>query len=153
MIRFAVCVLALFIAGCTSRSLFDQNTHLSSGIWRPADTAVFEVPIKDTLIPCNFYINLRVSKTYAYSNLWVFLYTTNPRGDIEKDTLEFVLADPEGRWQGKGVSDILEYDIMFRYKAVFPESGTYRFAFEQGMRSEALEGITDIGLRIERSAN
>lgn len=143
--------LICFISACSGKAVFDSNNHFDNQIWKIKDTAIFNVSVTDTMTPCNFYVNIRVSKTYKYSNLWVFFYTENPRGQTEKDTLEFILADPTGRWLGKGVGDVLEYDIMFRYKAIFPESGTYRFALEQGMRNVDLSGIADVGLRITKS--
>ncbi|MCB0484132.1 MAG: gliding motility lipoprotein GldH [Flavobacteriales bacterium] len=148
MSKWYLVLLVPMLQACADDSLYDSNKHFEEAVWRTTDTAVFEVPVSDTLRPLHFIANLRVSKTYAYSNVWVFLYTTSPQGVLTKDTLEFMLADPSGRWMGKGIGEFLEYDIVFKYKTFFPKIGTWRFAFEQGMRSDDLQGISSFGFRI-----
>jgi gliding motility-associated lipoprotein GldH len=59
------------------------------------------------------------------------------------------LAEPSGKWVGKGFGNV--WSNRFRYKSNvrFPVSGVYHFKVEQAMRMEDLEGISDVGLRVE----
>jgi gliding motility-associated lipoprotein GldH len=61
-----------------------------------------------------------------------------------------VLAAPDGKWLGKGISGLRDNQVLLRVGLRFPRKGAYLFDFEQAMREENLEGISDIGLRIEK---
>jgi len=46
---------------------------------------------------------------------------------------------------------ILENQVLLQKNFVFPLQGNYKFNIEQGMREQELEGVADVGIRIERS--
>jgi gliding motility-associated lipoprotein GldH len=39
---------------------------------------------------------------------------------------------------------------MYRSNVFFPNSGDYKISIQQGMRVNVLEGISDVGLRVEK---
>ena len=95
-------------------------------------------------------VGLRNNNEYLYSNLFLFVEVENPLGEISIDTLQYLLAEPDGTWIGSGVGSIKQN--LFKYKeAQSFEEGLYKFKFSQGMRSSILMGLEDIGLRIERT--
>jgi gliding motility-associated lipoprotein GldH len=98
----------------------------------------------------DFYIDLRNEADYPFANIYMFVNTTFPSGKTARDTVECFLADQTGRWLGNGMGDILDNHILFKQNIRFPNTGTYSFAFEQGMRNEALPSIIDVGISIER---
>ncbi len=65
------------------------------------------------------------------------------------DTLNFRLADDRGRWLGRGIGDLYFIRLPYKQDILFPYKGIYRFEIVQGMRTD-LEGIRDVGLRVER---
>lgn len=123
---------------------------MDNGSWSLNDTACFNVDIIDTLAYYNFYINLRHSTDYKFSNIFLFLHTTFPGGQVTSDTLQILLADNSGKWIGSGMGKVKECRVMLQDRVRFPRSGNYSFCIEQAMRAEPLEGIEDIGIRIER---
>ncbi len=81
-----------------------------------------------------------------------------PNGNTLKDTLEFKMAEPNGEWLGKGLGSIKENKLWFQEKVVFSDSGVYRVSISHAMRKNGdvdgiyvLDGITDVGLEIEKS--
>ncbi len=151
-----IVVLSMILAyGCNHSSVF-QDSYPVSGKWSRYDTAVFNVEIKDTTQPYNFFLNIRNSNEYEFRNIFFFLHTTFPSGQTTQDTIECILADKSGKWIGKGTGSIKENDILLKERLVFPQSGIYCFAIEQAMREkdlmegEYLIGIEDIGIRIEK---
>ena len=62
--------------------------------------------------------------------------------------MECILAEPSGKWLGKGISNVRDCQVLLRRGLRFPQKGNYVFEFEQAMREKELAGIMDIGLRI-----
>lgn len=146
-----VIVAALLLTSCDSRRVFEQFKEVEDSVWNQSDVKSFDVEIDDHLLDYDLIFMLRNSGSYPFQNLFVFVSREAPDGSLNKDTLNIPLANPQGRWNGSGLGDIKELEVMYRYKFRFPESGSYHFEFEQGMRREELEGIHDLGLRVERS--
>lgn len=142
--------LFLFFSACDPGLIFQENQHVNNNSW-PVDTSyTFQFLIEDTVSFNNFYVNIRNTTNYEYSNLFVFLNTRFPNGNVYRDTIECLLADKEGRWLGKGMGKIKDNSILVRRNVRFPVSGVYQMNVEQGMREEVLSGISDIGIRIEK---
>jgi gliding motility-associated lipoprotein GldH len=84
-----------------------------------------------------------------------------PNGKIVKDTLEYKMADPSGKFLGTGFTDVKENKLWYKGHEkpfVFNETGEYKINIQHAMRQngqvdgiENLEGITDIGFRIEKA--
>ena len=142
-------LLVLTLAGCTSNS-FNKRTVIPEAEWRQEDRVAFDVDVSDTLSGYVFGIGLRHLENYRYSNLFVFLHTRMPNGNLTHDTIECTLATPEGRWIGKGSGSMRDLLIPLNENLQFPLSGTYHFEIEQAMREPVLKGISDIGLYIEK---
>lgn len=141
-------VILLFLAGCTAPAIYDNTKSLPDNVWKSDKIIRFDVELRDTVSICKFYLNLRHTTSYKYANLFLFINTTFPDGKEARDTVECILADPSGKWLGKGISDIRDNQILLRRGIRFPEAGTYIFEFEQAMREPELEEIMDVGLRI-----
>lgn len=141
----------LILSACDPFLVYEKNMSIDTEGWKNENSAEFELEVSDTLSPHNFYINLRHSTDYKYSNIYLFLRTYFPGSGHTQDTIEIMLADIKGEWFGKGLGKIKENQVMLQKNFVFPMSGTYKLTIEQGMREEVLTGIEDIGVRIERS--
>ena len=139
----------IVLAACTSES-FNKRTVIPEAEWRQEDRVAFDVDINDTLSPYLFGIGLRHLENYRYSNLFVFLHTRMPNGNVTHDTIECTLASPEGRWIGKSSGSMRDLLVPLNENLLFPLTGTYHFEIEQAMREPVLKGISDIVLYIEK---
>ena len=146
---YIVIGLMLVFTACTSES-FNKRTVIPEAEWRQEDRVAFDVDINDTLSPYRFGIGLRHLENYRYSNLFVFLHTRMPNGNVTHDTIECTLATPEGRWIGKSSGSMRDLLVPLNENLLFPLTGTYHFEIEQAMREPVLKGISDIGLYIEK---
>lgn len=142
----AVCFI---VVSCGTNRLFDEVQTISGSGWEKNDVKKFTITISDTTVAYDIFLHLRNKTTYNNSNLWLFVNTSAPNGDNITDTLEFILADPTGRWLGKGLGSINYMLIPYKLNIRFPYRGIYTFQFQQAMREENLEGIIDIGLRVQ----
>jgi gliding motility-associated lipoprotein GldH len=141
-------ILFLFISGCGPKALYDHTKSIPDGVWKKKDLITFKVEVSDTVHIHKFYLNLRQSTDYRFSNLFLFIHTTFPDGTQGRDTVECTLADKSGKWLGKGITNFRDNQVLLRRGLRFPQTGQYIFELEQAMREPELEGIEDIGLRI-----
>lgn len=129
---------------------FDQRVVIPEAAWDVNNRVPFDVTVNDTTEIYSFGMNLRHLENYRYSNLYVFLHTKMPNGNMTRDTIQCVLATPDGRWVGKGSGSMRDVKIVLNPHLRFPLEGAYHFEIEQAMREPVLKGISDIGLFIEK---
>jgi len=141
------------LSSCNFSSVYNENVTIKDAKWFKDEAARFEVQINDSLTNYDFYLNLRNTTDYRYSNLYIFLMTRFPNGNITRDTIECILADTKGRWLGKGWSNLKENNILLKKQLQFPMTGKYVFFVQQAMRVDTLEGIHDVGLQIKEATD
>nr|NQU93868.1 gliding motility lipoprotein GldH [Bacteroidota bacterium] len=142
-------ILLFILSGCDTQRLYDQSLSIPDDGWHKDSATYFQVNVDDTIGLYNFYINLRHSAAYRFSNFYLFLNSELPNGNITRDTIELILADHTGKWLGKGFGSIKDNQVLVRKNLRFPLKGTYKFSIEQGMRKDLLKGIKDVGIRVE----
>ena len=144
-------LLIIGIASCDRKRVFEAYRTFDEKGWNKDSVVVFKVLLTDTTRNHNLYVNIRNKGTYPYSNLYLFLSIGSPDGKLLTDTVEFSLAEPSGRWKGSGIGDLHDNQILYKSSVYFPHKGNYTFQIKQGMRDNILQGIRDIGLRIEKT--
>ncbi|MFO7924019.1 MAG: gliding motility lipoprotein GldH [Bacteroidales bacterium] len=151
VLRTLAAGLLVFIAACDPGVVYEKNERIPGGEWSRYNNPVFNVGITDTVDAYNLLVNIRNTGEYPMSNLFLFITAKAPGGATTRDTLELILAEPSGKWKGRGFGSVWQNRFMYKRNVRFPERGTYIFEFEQAMRREELPGIVDVGLRVERS--
>lgn len=142
---------SVFISSCDKNAVYDKNMPVPQHIWSSMDTLSYYVNIADTLHSHNIYLNIRNSHNYEYSNIFLFISTYAPNGNFIKDTVEITLADKTGKWFGKGAVDVFSLQVPYKIKIKFPFMGIYLFEIQHAMWNNNLKGITDVGLRVEKT--
>ena len=92
---------------------------------------------------------VRNNNSYPYSNLRLIARIENNKKNISTDTLNFVLAKPNGEWIGTGFGDTKEIVFQYKLNYKFPQNGNYSVKVIQAMRNNSLTGIEDIGIKIQ----
>ncbi len=151
VLLYLLSFLSATIISCDANRVFDENKQIEKAIWSQEEPLVFLVSITDTVSAHNVYLNVRNAGMYPFSNLFLFINTRFPQGQIDRDTAEVTLATPDGKWLGDGLGDIYDNRILFHRNVRFPQAGEYRFEIFQAMRVNPLPGIMDAGIRIEKA--
>lgn len=150
LIPVIVLLLAIFMVACDSKRVYEKNDTIEKDKWDMKKAYVHELEIPDSMQWFNMYLNVRNTTDYKYSNLFLFVTTTFPKGQIAKDTVECLLADNRGKWFGKGNGKYKDCRIMFKPKFRFSQSGKYQVKIEHGMREQEVLGISEVGIRLEK---
>jgi gliding motility-associated lipoprotein GldH len=145
----------MLFASCADHVVYQADVPIPDGKWHRDLKPEFTFEVTDTVSQHDLYIDLRHTGDYPFSDLFVFLDFTGPGGKNMRDTVECLLADPTGRWYGKGTgfifSDRIHAKVLYKLRNRFPAAGRYTIRLEQAMRTEELEGILDVGISLEKS--
>jgi gliding motility-associated lipoprotein GldH len=127
--------------------------------WPIEDPAVFSITPPDTLNAYDLFINMRNTSEYPFNNLYLISQIKFPFGKTITDTLEYQMADPQGRFLGAGSRDVFENKLWLKKGVRFRESGTYQILLKQAVRKNGevqgvpeLKGVLDVGYSIEKQA-
>ncbi|WP_294208875.1 gliding motility lipoprotein GldH [uncultured Chryseobacterium sp.] len=118
--------------------------------WNKKSEQKFNLEIADPQNPKNIIFVVRNNNDYPYSNIRFIVNFTNLQNKKkETDTLNYVLAKPNGEWLGTGFGDTKETLFQYRLNYRFPSKGKYKIGLIQAMRNDVLPGIEDVGVKIE----
>lgn len=140
----------LLLVSCNSKVVYTDSQAIPGKTWALMNTPTFRMSVTDTINSNNVYFTIRTGSSYPFRNIYLFVTTTSPNGKVITDTLQYNLADEKGKWYGKGLGDIHELNLPYKSNVFFPVKGIYQFKFQHGMRVENLNGVYDIGVRVEK---
>jgi gliding motility-associated lipoprotein GldH len=154
-----VIAIALSLGALCScdENLMDSGTQSFAAMeWPENEPAIFQINAPDSLKEYNLNLRLRNNQDYDFKNLWLITQMKFPQGKIVTDTLEYDMADAQGKFLGTG-HDVVENKLRYLKGFRFRESGTYQLSLQQAMRKsgsaaplEQLEGVLDVGYTIEK---
>lgn len=151
---FLVLVLCL---SCDSQAVFDEYKSFSNA-WNKNDSVKFKINPNDSLNPYNLFLNIRTTNAYKYKNLFLIVEMDFPNGKVVTDTLEYTMADKTGALLGDGITATKTSKLWYKEAVKFVEKGDYTVKIQHAMRKNGevngvlnLEGIKDLGFRIEKS--
>ncbi|NOY47100.1 MAG: gliding motility lipoprotein GldH [Chlorobi bacterium] len=151
-------VILLFgFTSCDSNRVFDAYKSVPNK-WHKDSIIEFNITPPDSILPYDLFVNIRNTSDYKYSNLFLIVEMNFPNGKVVNDTLEYLMTKPNGAFLGTGFSDVKENKLWYKEGMIFSETGDYKVKIQHAMREngnikgvENLEGITDIGFRIEQT--
>jgi gliding motility-associated lipoprotein GldH len=155
MIKNPITVLFVFfiLSSCKNDVVVEDFCPVPNRQWHLDSSCIIQKRIPDVSGTFDFFINIRHSNTYKYSNLIVFFKTVYPSKKITIDTVNCIIADDRGKWLGHGFGDIIEDKVLFKRNMPLQDTGIYFFEISHGMRDTILYEISDIGLSIEKHSN
>lgn len=156
---FLLILFMVFMAACDPNRAYEDYTT-TGGAWHKDSLVSFSIAEMDTTQNYHLFIQLRNNNHYPFSNIFLITEFYFPTGNVLVDTLEYRMAAPDGTWLGQGFSDLKESKLWYKENVRFPDQGVYQLKIRQAVRKasevepiEVLSGITDVGLRIEKTQN
>ncbi len=140
---------------CDKKRVFDEYKSVGNS-WHKDSIISFDLPELDSTKRYNLFVNLRANNDYPFNNLFLIVSLEMPNGFTKVDTLEYQMATPDGAILGDGFTDLKESKLFYKEKVRF--RGKYKVNIKQALResgkiqgTKILEGITDVGFRIEKT--
>ncbi len=155
---YGYCLLVLMLsgafAGCLPSPYFQKVETIPGYSWYYNFKPTFRFDVTDTMATYQTYFITRHTQAYPFNNIWLMINIKTP-GDtvVKKERVNIVLAEPSGKWMGRGVGEIWEQRMFMRLSdsTLFTKLGTYEISFEQNMRINPLPEVLDIGIRVEKT--
>lgn len=144
----AVLLIMLSVASCKNANETIVMNDVNSQ-WDKRKSMDFQFDISDVQSPKNLIFVVRNNNDYPYSNIRLIARMEHNKKVIATDTLNYVLAKPNGEWLGTGFGETKETLFQYKLNYKFPQNGTYSLKVIQAMRRNVLPGIEDLGIKIQ----
>jgi gliding motility-associated lipoprotein GldH len=142
--------LSILFFSCEKNVAYEQYQAIESSSWGKDKRYYFTFNVDSIGVPYDISFQIRNNNLYPYQNIWLFYSIEPPVGEMVSDTTNCKLADEFGKWYGDGIS-LFESSFPLYKKHYFKNKGQYTFAFRHGMRDSVLNGIQEIGIKVEQS--
>lgn len=142
---------ACLMAACNENTVYHSYQSLPNEGWGKSDTLSFQIPTTDSVpTTLRLFAEVRNSIEYPYHDLHLFISQNLQDSTVWRtDTIAFCLADSTGRWTGHGWGSIYQSETFIT--SVRPlHPANYTIKIMSGMKDEKLQGLSDVGIRIEK---
>jgi len=145
-------MLVLIYCSCQKNSYYQNVKPISQSGWKVDQKVYF----RDTLMPSDpehfhLEIELRHNTLYPYQNIWLYIETKCSDGTARTDSINWTLAEPNGKWLGTGWGSLYNSSYRLPDIKVRKTAGKRRWFsidIQHGMKDKILNGIENVGIKI-----
>lgn len=140
VIASAVC----FLSSCSSDTVYNSYHPIDKGEWDKADGVSFDVIPARYEGACRSFVVVRTNGKYPYKNLSLFVQSSM-NDDVTTSRIDFDLT--------KHKNDGIRHNdyIMPIREFMVGEGDTIHVRISHNMHSGIINGITDVGIKLEKS--
>lgn len=146
---FSFLWLIIGFQSCVDNAVVDNFFAIPNQHWTYAQPIKTAFDISNTNKTHNLFINLRHTDAYKYANIWFKVSIISPDKKTKTERIEFNLASPDGAWLGTTAGNLFTCQLPYKQNFKFTQKGKYLIVVEQNMRDNPLDGVNDLGLRVE----
>jgi len=147
---FLIFILTLsLLPSCKNNIVSSDSKEIEGEVWNVNQLIELEANLIDTQNNFNLFIDINVKEDFLTNNLWLFISTKSPSGNVQNDTLMFYITDEKGKWFGNKSGDIIKNKFLYKSNIKFPEAGIYSFQINHGMRENDLPKVVSVGISVE----
>ena len=147
------CLFIIFligtITGCKNPRVINEYRAIPENGWSKDLKVKFHFLVNDTQLYHNLHLNLRITGDYPFRKIYVVVHVLGPGESHSKELVGLTLAEPDGKWLGSGMGDIISFQLPLLKNMVFRKQGKYVVEIEQYMRADVLPFVRDVGLMVE----
>ncbi len=153
-ISAVMAVVALVASACSidghygngDDNYFSAFATLRGAEWSYGEPVTFAVDtLRDSVsAPGDIVLTVRHTHGYEYRNLWLEIMPDVASTLSVPDTLNIILADPEGHWRGRGTGPSLQVNDTIARGVTLHRRQQIRL--RHIMRRDTLDGIEQIGI-------
>ncbi len=138
-----------FFSACTQKHFYNEYKSANVRKWKSTDTLSYDVEIKETDKSYQYAISVRHENTYEFSNLWLKVMIKG-NGIDTSFRYEIPLFKVDGEPYGKETGSLCTQTIPLKTTLPLHQKGKYHFSIIQLMRKDPLDGISDVGIIIDK---
>lgn len=142
--------------------VYEENIDIADGVWNRNHHPTFRFQIDDPSKSYDFFYNVRINRSYRFSNLYVKFFLEDTLGNVMMTReQQMYLFDPKTgapnqdsqQDAGGSLGDIYQHRFLcISNRQLFNKAGTYQFRVVQSMRdADPLNDVITLGLRIEEA--
>lgn len=149
MKRFIPLILLVgttLFTSCVTDVVYSHFFSFSSEEWSADSVIRFDYRIDNPDADYRIIVYVHHTERYPYQNMWLFI-----RNSLQRDTIEFYLADDRGQWLGDTHNGFIEMPVLLDENRHYADTGAYFIEVQHAMRDTLLRGVADIGLEIIRN--
>lgn len=146
MKNLLVLSLFFFIVSCGNITGYNKNIAIPDHEWEYNNIVSFELKNIDTTSYYDFYILIRHSYEYEFSNLYLKVREEQSTLLDTTNRVEIKLAEKDGRWLGKSAGNLYSLKYLYKENIKSDDTSAYKINIEQNMRQNPLKHISDIGV-------
>lgn len=144
----------LFLQSCSPPPVLDELTTFENNQWHLDSAITVQWAPEEVETPVFMGMYIRHLDDYPYNNLYLFRTIRSSQGVEYSDTVNIVLADDLGRWNGTGMSTLKTVFAPIGGGAVrFRGNERYTLSIYHGMRDTVITGIQDVIVKFEQAEN
>lgn len=149
---YGILLLACIVFGaCQQDSYYHHSDASPANGWEMNRTLYFQDSLRANIPDIlRMEVELRHNNLYPYQNLWLYLRTRTSDGTDRLDSINWTLAEPSGKWLGKGWGSL--YSLTYRLPdlKIRKAKGTKWFVVEMqhGLKDPVLNGIESVGIHL-----
>lgn len=147
----AIALFCVVLTACNQKTVYYHYEHTSLTGWDKNDTLSFAIGPVSVSGRYLEEIGLRISGEYPFTGLNLIVEQRNKSKQLLRvDTLVCNLINEQGNAKGRGVS---QFQYLFPLSTMDLQEGDELFVtIRHDMKRDILPGISDVGLRLVRSA-
>lgn len=154
LIPASVLLVTVLLTSCDNARVYEENREFTDRSWKVTEEPRFEFSIADTSASYQLHCDVRNSLEYPYARIFVMAHLyDSAQKEIGSKLLNYDLFDQKtGRPLGtSGLGDLYDHRFPMWSNHKFARSGRYSVKLDQFMRTDTLQGLVAIGLRVEKS--
>jgi len=123
--------------------------------WPANESLDFKFRTEKENFQTDFIYQVQMNPEFAYENIWLNYCLQSPKGDTlicSTDNL-FLFEPKTGKPYGQGCRERLFLDAYFLKNVILKDTGMYQISIRHYLRTDTLQGIQSIGIRMKESGN
>lgn len=137
----------IFLTSCGS-SVYEKFSKFPDRTWNYKQPQQFTFHLSEGTY--SVQLNLQNTDIYPFENIWLSTSIKGPDGETVTGLNSYSLAYPDGVWKGNGPGGYYDLPITIGDDFAVQKAGDYTFTLSQNMRTDNLQGINGIGIRLRR---
>lgn len=157
-IEKTVILLGLLLAtSCLNPGKSEKRYQSVGKAWSSKNTLTFEISDVSDFRTQRFdiFILLRNNEFYPFNNIFLIAKIRDSLNVFSVDTLEYLMANKQGKWLGKGYTSIKESRLIFKENYSFFANSPLKIEVRHALRKLEeehgmleLPGILDVGIEV-----